>query len=161
MFYFGENSAALDGKSRAMIPVEFRKVMEREKHTTWYLTRGFDGAIFMFHAQQWEVLREQAAAGATLDPRMLDYRRLLLGSVAEVKPDPQGRIVIPPHLREYAQITAEAIMIGVGDHIELWSKEGWRKFQERQLQEYKNMASQLFGAAPKAEETGGNGHAAD
>jgi MraZ protein len=80
---------------------------------------------------------------------MLDFRRLFLGSVAKVKLDRQGRLAVPAHLREYAGIDREAVLLGVEDHLELWSKEVWRDFQKRQAADYKAMAAELFGMAPK------------
>ena len=50
------------------------------------------------------------------------------------------------------------MLIGVGDHFELWNEQGWLAFQERQAQEYKRMAAELFGARPeRATEPEGNG----
>jgi MraZ protein len=40
-------------------------------------------------------------------------------------PDRQGRILVPPYLREYAGIDAECVIVGIGNSIEVWSKDGW------------------------------------
>lgn len=143
--YYGESPTSADDKGRISVPVQFRSVMETLDHDVWYITRGFDGALFLFHKQQWEALLSQGKEFSSLDPRMLDFRRLFLGSVAKVKRDGQGRLAVPAHLREYAGIEREAVMIGVEDHLELWSRNGWRTFQERQAEQYKAMAAELFG----------------
>lgn len=129
-----------------MVPAAFRTVMEALDHDTWYMTRGFDASIFVFHKAKWEELVvKQGERYSVLDPRLLDFRRLFLGSVAKVKRDSQGRLGIPSHLREYAGLDGEAVLLGVEDHLELWNKERWRAFQERQAEEYKAMAAELFG----------------
>ena len=143
--YFGEAQTSLDDKGRMMVPVQFRSVMQVHDHDTWYLTRGFDGAVFLFQKEQWEALLAKGSGPSPLDPYLLDFRRLFLGSVAKVKRDRQGRLAVPSHLREHAGITREAVLLGIEDHLELWSKEGWRTFQERQASEYKVMAGKLFG----------------
>jgi MraZ protein len=143
--YYGESQTSVDDKGRITVPVQFRSVMDVHDHDVWYMTRGFDGAIFVFHKEQWEALLKERGMFSTLDPRMLDFRRLFLGSVAKVKRDRQGRLAVPAHLREYAGIDQKAVLLGVEDHLELWSKEGWRSFQERQAREYKAMAAELFG----------------
>ena len=145
--YYGESQTSLDDKGRTTVPVQFRTIMEALDHDVWFMTRGFDGAIFLFHKEQWQALLQEGATFSPLDPGMLDFRRLFLGSVAKVKRDRQGRLAIPGHLRDYAGIDREAVMLGVEDHLELWSKEGWRAFQQRQAEEYKAMAAKLF--APK------------
>jgi MraZ protein len=60
-----------------------------------------------------------------------------------------------------AGLEKEVVIIGVGDHCEVWDKERWRAFQEKKAAEYKDMASRLFGeeaapgeAAPDAERVG-------
>jgi MraZ protein len=143
--YYGEATTALDDKGRITVPVHLRSVMDQEDHWTWFVTRGFDNALFMFPKALWDQILRQTGQGNPLDPAMLDFRRLLIGSVTPVKRDNQGRMVIPAALREFAKIQGEAVLLGVEDHLELWSTETWRAFQERQAEQYKAMAGQLFG----------------
>ena len=143
--YYGESSTSLDDKGRMNLPLQFRSVMDALDHDTWFMTRGFDGAVFLFEKEQWAKLQQETKGFSTLDPRMLDFRRFFLGSVAKVKRDGQGRLPVPGHLREYAGIDREAVLIGVEDHLELWGKETWRAFQQEQAQQYKAMAAELFG----------------
>ena len=119
--------------------------MEVNDHDTWFLTRGFDGAVFMFEKEQWNALLSSGKEAALLDPKMLDFRRFFLGSVAKVKRDSQGRFTIPAYLREFAGIERDAVLLGVEDHLEIWGKDNWRAFQQRQASEYKAMAAELFG----------------
>lgn len=142
--YYGESQTAIDEKGRITVPVQFRQVMEVHDHDTWYMTRGFDGAIFLFHSAQWEKLKNLGSGHNPLDPRMLDFRRMFLGSAAKVKRDKAGRLAVPALLREYAGLQKEGVLLGVEDHLELWSKEGWCAFQQRQMARYKEMASELF-----------------
>ncbi|MBI2425531.1 MAG: division/cell wall cluster transcriptional repressor MraZ [Candidatus Hydrogenedentes bacterium] len=142
--YYGETQTALDDKGRLNVPIHFRKVMEDNDHETWFLTRGFDGAIFLFNLQKWQSLVDSGQEFSPLDPRMLDFRRLFLGSVAKVKRDKAGRLAIPSYLREYAGIDRDAVLLGVEDHLELWSKTNWVAFQQQQMAQYKAMAGDLF-----------------
>ncbi len=152
--YYGESSASVDDKGRLNVPVQFRSVMDVLDHDTWFITRGFDGALFVFHKEKWEEVLQESRGTRLLEPRILDFRRMLVGSVSKVKRDRQGRLSIPAHLREYAGIDREAILIGVEDHLELWSKDGWRAFQARQQAQYKAMAAELFGRPASAANEG-------
>jgi MraZ protein len=144
--YFGEVYTSVDDKGRVNIPKEFHLQMVARDHDTWFVTRGFDGALFLFEKTEWEMLLDKAKAKAALEPKMLDFRRFLLGSATKVKPDSQGRFIVPAPLRDYAGIDREAVILGVEDHIELWSRESWKAFQHAQAQNYKSMAAELFGA---------------
>jgi MraZ protein len=148
--YYGEQQTVLDDKGRITVSRKFRETMSVLGHVLWYMTRGYDGAIFVFPKEEWDKIREQASSHSTMDAQAIDFRRMFFGSVAEVQPDRQGRLMVPSHLREYAGLGKEAALIGVGDHLELWSKDRWRAYQDSKEQEYKSMASELFAPASNA-----------
>lgn len=150
--YYGEHHTVLDDKGRITVPRRFRETMDVLGHAIWYMTRGFDKSIFLFHRDTWNEIREQSSKFSTMNAKAIDFRRLFFGGVAEVRPDRQGRISVPVHLREHAGLERESVLIGVDDHLELWSKKSWCAFQELKYTEYKEMASHLFARAE--EETG-------
>lgn len=142
--YFGEAHTAVDEKGRITVPRKFREIMSVLGHEKWFATRGFDRSIFLFNRDEWDKLRAQVSKYASIDGRALDFRRLFFGSVAEVTPDKQGRMAIPQHLREYAAISKEGVLIGVDDHLELWSKDAWLAFQDNLEAEFKERGTQLL-----------------
>ncbi len=144
--YYGEAHTAIDEKGRITVPMQFRSVMEALDQEIWYMTRGFDGAIFLFHKTQWDELIDKGRGSSPLDPQLLDFRRFFIGGAAKAKLDRQGRMNVPGYLREYAGIEREGVLIGVEDHLEMWSESGWRAYQERQADQYKAMAAALFGS---------------
>lgn len=146
--YFGESQTSVDEKGRVTVSRRFRETMDVLGHVLWYMTRGYDGSVFIFPKEQWDKIREQASAYSSMDSRAIDFRRMFFGSVAEVRPDRQGRMLVPPHLREHAQLEKEAVLIGCDDHLELWSREGWRQYQGGMEAAYKEMGSELFSPEP-------------
>ena len=142
--YFGEAITRLDEKGRITIPRNMRDRMEVLGHIQWYMTRGFDGCIFMFERGEWDKLRAQVSRFSAMNAKVLDFRRLLFGSVAEVRADGQGRMAVPPHLREHANLDKDVVLLGVDDHLELWDKDTWRAFQRNKEAEFKEMATPLF-----------------
>lgn len=157
--YYGESEAAVDDKGRILVPQQLRQIMKVNGHETWFLTRGFDRAIFCLHLPMWERLQEQIPRN-TLLPGQIDFWRVFLGGASRVSLDGQGRLMLPPSLRQFAGIDRNAVVIGVHDHLEIWSTEGWSRFQEQQLSAYKMMAADIFGgirpaAAQTAEGTDG------
>lgn len=159
--YFGEYLARFDDKGRITIPRRFRDTMRVLGHAVWYLTRGFDHSVFLFHCDEWNKIRTQAARHSSMYAKAIDFRRLFFGSVAEARPDGQGRLSVPSHLREHAGLEKDAVLIGVDDHLELWNKDAWRSFQESQEAEYKQMASQLFVKEEELDAGIGKGGASD
>lgn len=143
--YFGEVHTAVDEKGRIMVPQAFRTIMDDNEHQIWCLTRGFENYIFLFHRKAWDAfLLEHKSVFSGLDSRRSMMRRLFVGGMERVRRDGQGRVAIPQHLRDYAGIDREAVLIGVGEHLELWSKDGWRQYQERQSEQYRTLADELL-----------------
>ncbi len=150
--YYGESNTSVDDKGRLNLPLHLKTRMNDLNHELWYVTRGYDGALFMFHEERWrEVVRtlETLETPSGLHPRLHDLRRFILGSVAVVKSDNHNRFSIPAPLRQYAGIERDAVILGLGDHLELWSARGWTAFQESQAENFKRAAEELF-RSPRA-----------
>lgn len=152
--YFGEAPTVLDDKGRITVASQFRKAMEVLGHAIWYMTRGFDGAIFLFPKEQWDKIRGESGQYSSMDSRAVDFRRMFFGSVTEVRPDNQGRVPVPPYLREYAGLDREAVLVGCEDHLELWSRDGWNQYQKQMLAQYKEMGRELFRPAVSGDTAG-------
>lgn len=150
--YFGESITRLDDKGRITVPRRIRETMDVLGHAIWYMTRGFDGCIFMFHRDEWDKIRRQVSRFSSMDAQALDFKRFFFSSVAEGKPDAQGRMAVPPHLRDYAGLDREAVVIGVDDHLEVWSKERWQSFVGAKEQDFKEMAGPVFARADEQED---------
>ncbi len=142
--YYGESLIRLDDKGRIMVPRRIRETMDVLGHAIWYMTRGYDGCITLFHRDEWKKIEKQMSRYSAMDTRILDFRRFLFGGMVEVKPDGQGRIPVPVHLREYAGIGKEAVLVGVDEHLELWSKESWQGFIKQIQPDFKKMAREVF-----------------
>jgi len=160
--YFGEAQTHIDHKGRITLPRRFREIMTVLGHDVWYMARGFDNCIFMFHRDAWNNIRKQVSRYSSMNSRVVDFLRLFYGSVAEARPDRQGRMTVPAHLRDYAGLSDddnEAVVVGVDDRLELWNMTVWRAFNERNDAAFKEMAAQLFigdmGVASVREEKGG------
>ena len=56
--------------------------------------------------------------------------RLICGNAVCCEPDSQGRILIPPTLREYAELKKDVTVIGMIDHVEIWDSEKWKQYND-------------------------------
>lgn len=156
--YFGEAATTLDDKGRVTMASQFRKTADVLSHAVWFMTRGFDGSLFLFPKERWDQIRSEAGRYSTMDSRAVDFRRLFFGSVSEVRPDGQGRIAVEKHLQEYSglsQSAKDAVLVGCDDHLELWSRDGWKKYQKSMESKYKEMGRELFQTVGSGESVAG------
>ncbi len=128
----GSSTHNLDPKGRIIIPSRFRNVIRDGGGDTVMITR-MDKSLFAYALDEWGRIEEKILALAEKSDAMRRFRRVFVGGAFECVCDKQGRVLIPPTLREYAQLEKEIILVGVLDHFEIWSKDNWEK--ENQLME--------------------------
>jgi len=142
--YFGPHQTVIDDKGRITVPRKFRDIMEREDHMTWQVTRGFNGNLYLYNRPEWDRLLEYTDTLPYMDPEIHDFLRCLYGLSTDSRVDGQGRLLIPVHLREMMNLGREVVLVGMRDHLELWSKESWERSLADTAPRYRSMAAELF-----------------
>ncbi len=62
------------------------------------------------------------------------------------QPDKQGRLSIPPMLRDYASLSKDVIVIGVGNRLEIWDAARWHDYTEAREQAFSDLSDEVFPA---------------
>ncbi|CAN5256704.1 division/cell wall cluster transcriptional repressor MraZ [soil metagenome] len=120
--FAGEFTHQLDEKGRLAIPAKFRSRFKEGA----VVTRWDPECLALFPRSEWESLNEKIAERPWTDPAVVRFQRFLVAGAHEAGPDGQGRIVIPPHLRDWAGLEGEAIVAGVSRNLEVWQPARWR-----------------------------------
>ena len=123
----GNHSCQVDEKGRVPFPARFRDVLAAAGQNVLVLTRGFEPCIQVFPLAAWLKVEEKLGQMPQFDANVQRMRRLLTGECAECELDKQGRILIPPRLREFAGIEREAVFVGTMTTVDIWSADGWKK----------------------------------
>lgn len=119
--FFGEYSHSLDAKGRLIIPSKFRESLG----DIFMVTKGLDGCLSVCDMEQWkeQVTKLQALPQTNANARR--FVRFKLGGAVECEVDKQGRILLPANLREFAHLTKDVNLVGVGNSIEIWDHDTW------------------------------------
>ena len=88
------------------------------------LVRSLDQCINLYTEEKWRFFEEKIESLPETESR--DVRRFFYASMQDVEPDSQGRILLPVQLREFAGIGKNVIVLGCGDHAEIWDEEKYR-----------------------------------
>lgn len=142
--WYGEYSHTLDDKDRFIFPAKFREKTKNLKVKKFFITRGLDNCLFLFHQEVWGKLEEKLKSLSFAKQQTRFFNRLYFSGAQEIKVDEQGRITIPEYLKEFAQIKREIVIIGVADRIEIWDKDNWHKFYQENRQKFEAVAENLF-----------------
>ena len=147
MFY-GEHDHTIDRKGRLIIPARFREVMKEHYTERLVATRGLDRCLFLFPEEEWRTQESRFRALSFTKPEARRFNRLFFSGAAELGCDRQGRVLIPPYLKEYAGIKRDVVVVGVSNRIEVWDKEEWKKFYEQGKDSYEQIAEKLLPDQP-------------
>ena len=113
----GASSLNLDGKGRLSVPTRHRDVLAATASGQLTITKHPHGCLMVFPRPEWEKFRGRIAA---LPMSAQWWKRIFLGNAMDVEMDATGRILISPELRAGAGIVKETVLLGMGEHFELW-----------------------------------------
>jgi MraZ protein len=92
---------------------------------------------------RWTALAQKISALPLTNPQAREFRRQVFGGAADLEPDKQGRVSLPPYLRQYAHIDKQVVIIGLFDHCEIWNPDMWRERQQRSYNDPEGRAEQF------------------
>lgn len=115
----GASSLSLDAKGRLSVPTRHRDALVAAAAGSLTITKHPDGCLMVFPRPEWEKFRERIAQ---LPMSAQWWKRIFLGNAMDVEMDGTGRVLVSPELREAAGLSKDAILLGMGNHFELWDK---------------------------------------
>lgn len=122
----GEFNHTIDPKGRIIIPTQLRGELEGG----FVVTKGLDGCLWMVDREAWKKIQEeiQSMPFALKEARMLS--RFMIAGATEGDVDKQGRVFLPPNLREYAGLEKNVVLSGVGSRLEIWDKSRYEQITD-------------------------------
>lgn len=90
------------------------------------VTKGIDRCLFLFPASEFESLATRIRELPITQEQTREFRRQMFADASDEIPDKQGRIIIPPYLREYAGIDSRVVVVGLDTYIEIWPDNVWQ-----------------------------------
>ena len=118
----GTYKHSIDDKGRISVPAKFRSDLGER----FVVSNGLDGCIFLFPKDEWERLDRSIRQLSFKESRKLT--RYFYSNAGEVEIDAQGRICIPPALREAAGLKGASVVIGASNRVEIWNLKNWQNY---------------------------------
>ncbi len=125
----GQFEHAIDAKGRTSLPARYRATLPPADLPLVVTKALFDPCLQVFPLSAWEELEAKIAALPQFDDQVVRLRRSYLSPAVECEVDPQGRILIPPALRQHAGLQHEVFWAGQGKYAELWARARWEETQ--------------------------------
>lgn len=137
--FIGEYTYSIDEKKRLAIPVKFRQALGKKA----VLTRGLDNCLVIYPLKEWQKLTQklESLPAGQVDAR--GFIRIMLSGAVDISLDKLGRVLIPDHLKKYAFLEKNVVIIGLSNRIEIWDEKRWQKYKEEREKVVSEMAEQL------------------
>ena len=119
--FMGEYNHSVDAKGRLIVPSKFREQLGNE----FVVTKGLDGGLFVYSQEDWKRIEESLREKPLTSKDARKFMRFFFAGAANCEVDKQGRILLPPVLREYADLQKDVVLVGVLSRVEIWDKGRW------------------------------------
>lgn len=137
--FIGEYCHTIDTKGRVSVPAKFRE----ELGESFILTKGLDNCLFIYSMDEWVLLQNKLKQLPLTNKDARAFVRFFFSGATECQLDSQGRIRITNNLRDHASLQKDAVIIGVGTRVEIWSSDEWQKYNSADNLSYDEIASKM------------------
>ena len=138
----GRFEHTIDSKGRVSIPAKFRELLA-EKYDDRLILTNFDRCLVAYPYEEWRVLEERVGSLSMVKKEVKAFQRFFISGATECPIDKLGRILIPPTLRDYAQLGRNVVFAGMLRKFEIWSKERWQEEIKRSEVDFEGMGEAL------------------
>ena len=134
VMFRGVQQINLDAKGRMAVPARQREQLSVLSDGQVVMTVDTQTPCLALYAlPEWERIERDVQALPALNPEVKRFQRLVLGYASDLQLDGNGRVLVPPALRDYARLEKRAVLVGQGNKLELWSADLWQKECEAAL----------------------------
>lgn len=135
----GEYNHSLDAKGRVSVPSKLRLDLGE----SFIVTKGLDNCLFAYSKDEWATFEAKLKALPLTNTNARNFVRFFFSGATECEIDKQGRINIPQNLRDYASVTKDVTIVGVGTRVEIWDREKWNSYNSEENLNVDEIASQM------------------
>lgn len=125
--FLGTHFPKLDEKGRIILPAKFRDGLA----DGLVLTKGQDHCLTVWPRAEFDTYAARLRASAQANAKVRAMTRVFFSSAYDESLDRQGRLTVPPVLREYAELDRDLTVVGADTRIEIWSASLWESYMAR------------------------------
>jgi len=130
--FLGTHTPRMDDKGRLILPAKFRD----ELAGGVVITKGQERCLYVFPTTEFATIAAKLREQPVTHKAARAYSRVFFASAHDEVPDKQGRVTIPAHLREYAGLDRELVVIGASTRVEIWDRGAWESYLADSEQEF-------------------------
>lgn len=146
--FSGAYDCKMDPKGRIVLPSRLKARLPETGSNRIFILRGFKKCLMVYTQNHWEEKLESFAKVSEFEDEGYDIIRSLTFGMADEELDGQGRFSLNKKLIQYAGLSSDVLVVGVGKLIEIWNPEEYDKELIQDRQKLRVMARNLLDAQP-------------
>ena len=100
----------------------------------WLTAHTQERCLLVYPEPEWQNIMPKIQALPTIHPEVRRIQRLFIGQAVNLELDGNGRILVPPTLRDFAHLDKKLMLVGLGNKLELWAEDGWQTLLDQPSQ---------------------------
>jgi len=141
-FFAGEYESKLDAKGRLVLPSKIKANLPEESATDLVIGRSFDRCLFLYSTVEFNKIYARIAGLSGFNEENRRLQRTFFMGISNVELDANGRFLIPKSLLKYAELEKEIVLVGMGNHVEIWNPEHYQNNLINDSEEFNAMAKE-------------------
>jgi transcriptional regulator MraZ len=129
----GVTTVSLDSKGRLIVPVRYRDALAAPAQGRVVVTADPIGCLLLYPEPDWQPVEKKLMGLSTFDSRIRHMQQVLVGYAEVLEMDANGRVLLTPSLRQFAELEKSVVVVGQGMKFELWNDERWNARVEKAL----------------------------
>jgi MraZ protein len=122
----GANQLTIDAKGRMVMPTRYRDRLQESCAGKLVVTVDKQQCLMIYPEPAWEEIERKIMRLPNANPHIRLLQQVMVGRAAELELDSHGRLLLPLDLREFAQLTRDAVLVGQLTRFDLWDEARWK-----------------------------------
>lgn len=143
-FFTSEYECKLDAKGRLSLPAKIKGNLPEVSSHELVLRRGFEPNLIVYPMLEYKKIHAKISALSEFNADQRRLKRNFFRSIATVELDNSGRFLIPKAMLAHASLEKDAIVVGMGNTIEIWNPEVYDDYLIKDSEEYSELAQRFL-----------------
>ena len=143
-FFTSEYECKIDAKGRLALPAKIKGNLPESSGSEMVIRRGFEPCLILYPMIEYKKLYSKIAGLSEFNPEHRTIQRHFFRGSAEIELDGSGRFLIPKLMMNYASLDRDAIVLGMGTKIEIWSPGEYEDHLSKGAGEFSELAEKYL-----------------
>ncbi len=140
----GEYECKLDAKGRMVLPSRIKSALPDTEVPKIFIKRGFEACLVLYPELEWKKVYSRVAGLSEFNEEQRNFQRVFFSGSAELELDSSGRFLIPKLMLKYAHIANDAVVIGVGNRVEIWNPDKYNEYLAKDQDAFSKQAEKFL-----------------